>query len=582
MAIRYPEELDPVMGSYRPDPNRSGTAPLEPRFANQQLDIERTAATRAGAMQQANQNIQAGIQRRQQGATERAAAAQRPTASAGAVTAFGQMARDGESYRGTAQYPQVQKQPQGALSQNYDWGGNQTNPNRRVRQDLPPILQSQNFGELSQRIQNKFLRPESGKGYGPYGSGGGAIATATQGGGETTPTPTETGSAGGVDYSLLPEQTDPTVLEVNQGRNNGNALTRLSDGRTWTPEDVNFGRDVNTMDMAGGTAAMAEANAIRQQMIDAQPERRRGPQAPPDMASILANVDTSGLSASAGRSMRQGVIDSTLGAYESAQDRQMRERVAQQDNASQVMIQQMRNDGSMDAAMAGNAAKMEQLEFVANNMSADVITSMLNVEGIEPQLQMTLLDALMRKLDAEETEEIADAKSYAEGGLVDPVIPMGAMAGMGGEYGQAPQMPMQDEIQEYQRYAAGAQSMGIEAVPLEEFLAMREGAAAQAQQQPQMPDMMEQPQGAMAFAEGGMIPDPMDASGSMVIDPDPMAGTDSIPAMIDGQVPAKLDSGEFVIPEDVTRFFGTKKLNDMIQQARSAVQEANASPGPAM
>ena len=375
-------------------------------------------------------------------------------------------------------------------------------------------------------------------------------------------------------------------------RGDQNFLTRADGSRLYASD---YGSNVNTMDMGAANSAMAEANAIRQRQIDAQPERRRGPQAPPDMASILANVDTSGLSASAGRSMRQGVIDSTIGAYESNLDRQSRERITQQDNAAGLMMQQMRNDGGLQQAMAGDAAAMERLQTTLNSFSVDGIVNMLSAEGMDPAIQSTLLESLMRRLDAEEAEEsgddeaarqeiIANANSYAEGGLVDPVIPMGAMAGMGGEYGQAPQQPMQAEVQEYQRYVAGAKGMGIPAVPFEEFLQMKEGAAALGGGggEPAMPQMVNQPQGALAFAEGGMVPDPMDVSGDMVIDPNPMAGTDSIPAMIDGQVPAKLDSGEFVLPEDVTRFFGTKKLNDMIQQARSAMQEANASPGPAM
>ena len=72
----------------------------------------------------------------------------------------------------------------------------------------------------------------------------------------------------------------------------------------------------------------------------------------------------------------------------------------------------------------------------------------------------------------------------------------------------------------------------------------------------------------MAFANGGEIPDPRDVSGRMVMDTDPNAPTDSIPAMVDESMPAKLDSGEFVIPKDVVQFFGTDKLNKMIAQAR--------------
>ena len=73
---------------------------------------------------------------------------------------------------------------------------------------------------------------------------------------------------------------------------------------------------------------------------------------------------------------------------------------------------------------------------------------------------------------------------------------------------------------------------------------------------------------AKAFANGGEVPDPRDVGGRMVMDTDPNAPTDSIPAMVDEAMPAKLDSGEFVIPKDVVQFFGTDKLNKLIAQAR--------------
>lgn len=76
----------------------------------------------------------------------------------------------------------------------------------------------------------------------------------------------------------------------------------------------------------------------------------------------------------------------------------------------------------------------------------------------------------------------------------------------------------------------------------------------------------------MNFADGGQIPDPRDVSGRMVVDADPNAEVDSIPAVVDEMMPAKLDSGEFVIPTDVVQFFGTDKLNKMIAQARQGAQ----------
>jgi hypothetical protein len=60
--------------------------------------------------------------------------------------------------------------------------------------------------------------------------------------------------------------------------------------------------------------------------------------------------------------------------------------------------------------------------------------------------------------------------------------------------------------------------------------------------------------------------------GKMVVDPDPNAPTDSIPAMIDGQQPAALDSGEFVIPRHAVLFHGVDKLKKLIAQAEAQEQ----------
>jgi hypothetical protein len=65
------------------------------------------------------------------------------------------------------------------------------------------------------------------------------------------------------------------------------------------------------------------------------------------------------------------------------------------------------------------------------------------------------------------------------------------------------------------------------------------------------------------YAGGGAIP----VAGQQVLGPGGPK-TDSIPAIIDGQQPAALSSGEFVMPVEAVKFFGTDKLNKMIQQAR--------------
>lgn len=216
-------------------------------------------------------------------------------------------------------------------------------------------------------------------------------------------------------------------------------------------------------------------------------------------------------------------------------------------------------------------------------------------------------------------------QTFADGGLVSAV----RGAGYGQTPDAQAVLP---EINEYREYAMGAQALGLPAIPFEQFLTMREGArqvgqAGQPQRPmgfadgglvsrihpsiperqpmqprpdetiPERPYMQPQPRAAevplgtgslerargsllginqrmeqrersaLGYANGGVV-DPTDVSGKMVFDPDPNAPIDSIPAMIDGETPAALDSGEFVIPHDVVMFHGVDKLNKLIAQAR--------------
>jgi hypothetical protein len=93
-------------------------------------------------------------------------------------------------------------------------------------------------------------------------------------------------------------------------------------------------------------------------------------------------------------------------------------------------------------------------------------------------------------------------------------------------------------------------------VPFAEFSSLYAGAAQGPMQPP------------VGFSGGGAVP----AAGKMVIDTDPDAEEDSIPAMIDGEQPAALNSGEFVFPTDVTSYYGTKMLSGMIEKARQGAQ----------
>lgn len=81
--------------------------------------------------------------------------------------------------------------------------------------------------------------------------------------------------------------------------------------------------------------------------------------------------------------------------------------------------------------------------------------------------------------------------------------------------------------------------------------------------------------GAAGFAEGGAIPDP---DGTMVppeASPSGGAIPDDIPAEIDGQMPAQINSGEFIVPQDVVKWVGEKGMQDFILKSRKQMQGAN-------
>jgi len=78
----------------------------------------------------------------------------------------------------------------------------------------------------------------------------------------------------------------------------------------------------------------------------------------------------------------------------------------------------------------------------------------------------------------------------------------------------------------------------------------------------------------MGFAEGGAIPDegePVPPSAS----PSNGAIPDDVPAQIDGQAPAQLNAGEFIVPKDVVAWLGEKGMQQVILKARKEMSGAN-------
>jgi len=348
------------------------------------------------------------------------------------------------------------------------------------------------------------------------------------------------------------------AAEIRRGLQNG---VVTASGRAITPGNVRT--PVNSAgDMAAVTARMQEANAIRQRAIDARnaaanpglslqdqinraisnapqqavPQGRRGWGVSVRLQDSIrdANAQARGDAVSGLLSSAEGQRASALAAQE-AQTGMMRSAL---DNQALLQRQQLSNEGALAAAQARNQFDPRESLF-ESYLSA--------IEGGDPEAANRLLD-MSSALDRVMAED--EAVGYANGGVVQ-----GAAAMAAPNAGAARQ-----DVDRYREYVLAARQAGAPVVSFGQFSTLGMGA----------------PKTAMTFAEGGMVPDPSDVSGKMVVDTNPSAPTDSIPAVVDGAAPAKLDSGEFVLPKDVVMFFGTDRLNKMIAAARKPNGEAVA------
>lgn len=77
------------------------------------------------------------------------------------------------------------------------------------------------------------------------------------------------------------------------------------------------------------------------------------------------------------------------------------------------------------------------------------------------------------------------------------------------------------------------------------------------------------------FAEGGAIPEPGEGAIPMEASPSGGAIPDDIPAELPNGGPARLNAGEFVVPQDVVRWMGEKGLQQTILKARKEMQGQN-------
>lgn len=153
---------------------------------------------------------------------------------------------------------------------------------------------------------------------------------------------------------------------------------------------------------------------------------------------------------------------------------------------------------------------------------------------------------------------------YANGGIVTSNLSNGGVPA--------------DAIQRYQVYVNTVRQLGLNPVPFQTFLQATTQQPPVPAQQPAAPQLQAASipgNEILGYAKGGVVGmsmrDPTDASGKMVIDLNPNSPTDSIPAVVDGIQPAKLDSGEIVFPKEAVMFYGIERLMRMIQKAREGL-----------
>lgn len=80
---------------------------------------------------------------------------------------------------------------------------------------------------------------------------------------------------------------------------------------------------------------------------------------------------------------------------------------------------------------------------------------------------------------------------------------------------------------------------------------------------------------AFGFAEGGAIPEDPGLAIPPSASPSNGAIPDDVPAQIEGDAPAQLNAGEFVVPKDVVGWLGEKGMQQLILKARKEMTGGN-------
>jgi hypothetical protein len=318
-------------------------------------------------------------------------------------------------------------------------------------------------------------------------------------------------------------------------------------------------------DFAKANKQFAEANRIRQSAIDMMPRGAgvvvpEGQSATDRLRELVETINNPrnnnelNTAYRAANALVPAVSGENQGRFADSQAEAALIR-AQQEAA------QLNAEAPVRAAEAQERRARAQAAFAAmddNAKSRYIQTANAYIEAGDFDTGLGMLDALggLTGMRSDEVDGKANGglvEGYAGGGFVEPTMQRTMGTGAVGMFGA--QGAGDDTIQKYQQYSAKAQELNLPLLGYDEFVNLSgSGVKGYA-----MGGVVE------GYADGGMV----DVSGKAVVDTDPNAPTDSIPAVVDGQRPAALDSGEFVIPKDVVQFYGTDKLTKMIEKARN-------------
>jgi hypothetical protein len=227
-------------------------------------------------------------------------------------------------------------------------------------------------------------------------------------------------------------------------------------------------------------------------------------------------------------------------------------RLSQKADPNLSIVQKMMSEGLLDPKNPEHAGIMAGATRALNNHFNGGFES-------NPQAQMTREAVQAGKMSREEAKaKLAALKgAYADGGQVEsPEQVMARIQAKYGVSGNAPQPQAQAPAPQPVRQQAPAPQQPTGGL-MDRLRNVATGGLDRRMQ---------------GYAEGG----PIAVGGRPVVG----AGdgkSDSLPAVIDGEHPAALSTGEFVMPIEAVRHFGLDKLNKMVAAARKGLDTGRDS-----